>query len=487
MPVKNRTEAKPAEDMERYLMDEASDFHPGDILSPEYDEFDHLPEPMDIVETMHVQASQREEESITYGPSEKTDNIVLAYFKDIGHVSLLAPHEEYEIAKIIEEGEDKAKAILFELPQAVDALLKIARQLKEETVGIRDVISIDDMTSQDEEKYKEETISSINTIKSLHDQKEEVRKALEAGPHVRELEASLLMIGSKTEEILGSLKLNRKVLSEIARKVLQQTKFMHDSEARTATQTLRELREIEHKMKLIRNRLVQANLRLVIATAKRYMNRGLSFLDLVQEGNIGLMAASERYEYEKGFKFSTYATWWIRQSITRALADYARTIRVPLHILETINKINKVTKSLTQELGEEPTPEEISSRIGLPPERIRTIMKATSVTISIETPIGDDESRLVDFIPDHESPSPFAELADLSLKAEVSKVLSTLTPKEEKIIRMRLGIGEMTDYTLEEIGSVLGLTRERIRQIETKALRKLRHSSRRRALESFRG
>ena len=242
---------------------------------------------------------------------------------------------------------------------------------------------------------------------------------------------------------------------------------------------------VERELKVVKNRLIKANLRLVINIAKKYLNRGLSFLDLIQEGNMGLMKAAEKYDYQKGYKFSTYSTWWIRQAITRAIADYARTIRVPVHVLETMNKITKVTISLFQELGREPTLEEISVKAALPLEKVRKIMKVSNEPISIETPIGDDDSKLGDFIADPKSPSPFEELVNISCKEEIDKVLSTLTPREEKVIRMRLGIGEKTDYTLEEVGDVFGLTRERIRQIEAKALRKLKHPSRRKRLESF--
>jgi len=197
------------------------------------------------------------------------------------------------------------------------------------------------------------------------------------------------------------------------------------------------------------------------------------------------MKAAEKYDYQKGYKFSTYSTWWIRQAITRSIADCARTIRLPVHILETKNKISKATVSLFQELGKEPSLEEISVKAGLPLEKVRKIMKASGKAVSIETPIGDDESTLGDFIADPKASSPFAEFVDISLKEEIDKVLATLTPREEKIIRMRLGIGETTDFTLEEVGDAFGLTRERIRQIEAKALRKLQHPLRRKRLESF--
>jgi RNA polymerase primary sigma factor len=502
MTIKNSTEIKHLMDigMEKgYLTsDEINDFLTQNIFSPEdiEDIFDFLSESdIDIVETIKEKVVSPEEENPDWGgiekfPSERADNIIWAYLKDIGRVSLLTSDEEYHIAKKIEEGEKKAKNILFELPQAVNELQEIGLQLKEETVNIIDVInSIDEMnyTQKDEEKYKKKAISSIKNIKSLHDKKEEIKSKLPGTdePSRKELKKDLKMIENKTEEILLNLKLNKKILVEIIRKIARQMKFMDDGEAKIVRQKLVELNEIDNGLKIVRNRLVQANLRLVINIAKKYLNRGLSFLDLIQEGNIGIMKAAEKYDYQKGYKFSTYSTWWIRQAITRAIADYARTIRVPVHILETTNKISRVTISLFQELGREPNLEEISLKAGLPLEKVRKVMMVTNGTVSIETPIGDDESKLGDFIADPKAPSPFMELVGVSLKEEISKVLSTLTPREEKVIRMRLGIGEKTDYTLEEVGDVFGLTRERIRQIEAKALRKLKHPLRQKRLESF--
>jgi RNA polymerase primary sigma factor len=448
---------------------------------------------MDIVDIM-PDVESREEES-PWGeaekvPSEKTDNVIWAYLKDIGRVTLLTSDEEYQIAKQIEEGDKKAKNVLFGLCHAVNELLEIGRQLEEETVNIVDVINdIDEMnvTQKDEEKYRKKTISSINTIKSLHEKKEEIRKQLPGmdEPRSEELVHNLKRIEDKTEELLCNLKLNKKILAEIAGKVAEQMSLMDDDEARTVEQGLIQLSEIDKGLKIVRGRLVQANLRLVINISKRYINRGLSLLDLLQEGNMGLMKAAEKYDYKRGYKFSTYSTWWIRQAITRAIADYARTIRVPVHILESKNKIRKATISLFQELGREPSLEEISLNAGLPLEKVRKIMKVSEGTVSIETPIGDDASKLGDFIADPNASTPLTELLDTSLREEIDKVLSTLTPREEKIIRMRLGIGEKTDFTLEEVGDAFGLTRERIRQIEAKALRKLQHPSRRKVLESF--
>ena len=478
--------------------DEINDFLPREICSPEdvEDVFDFLPESViDIVETIQGKvgpgkAKGQDGGEVEASPSETADNIVWAYLKDIGHVSLLKPEEEYQIAKKIEAAESKAKGILFALPQAVSELLELGRQLKEKTVNIVDVVNnIDEMncTQETEENYRKKTISSIKTIKSLHDKKEELKEILSEidKPSRKKLAKDLQRIETKTEEILLNLKLNKKVLVEIIKKIAQQMKFMNDGEARVVRRKLMELSEIENGLKIVRNRLVQANLRLVINIAKKHLNRGLSFLDLIQEGNMGLMKAAEKYDYQKGYKFSTYSTWWIRQAITRALADHARTVRVPVHILETKNKISKATVILFQELGQEPNLEEVSRKAGLPLEKVRKIMQVSSGAVSIETPIGDDESKLGDFIADPKASSPFMEFVSTSLKEEIDKVLSTLTPKEEKIIKMRLGIGEETDFTLEEVGDVFGLTRERIRQIEVKALRKLQHPSRRKRLESF--
>ncbi|MCX5811416.1 MAG: sigma-70 family RNA polymerase sigma factor [Proteobacteria bacterium] len=502
MTIKNSAEIKQLMDigMEKGFLtsDEINDLLPRNVFSPEdiEDVCDFLSESdIDIVETMQEKVESHDDVSADWGeteklPSERADNIIWAYLRDIGRVSLLTPDEEHRIAKKIEEGERKARNILFELPQAVDELLKISQQLKEETVNIADVInSIDKMnyTQKDEEKYKKQTISSIKNIKNLHEKKEEIKSKLLGADETstKELRKDLKMIGNKTEEILLNLKLNKKILVEIIRKIAQQMKFMDDGEARIVKHKLMELSEIDNKLKIVKNRLVQANLRLVINIAKKHMNRGLSFLDLIQEGNMGIMKAAEKYDYQKGYKFSTYSTWWIRQAMTRAIADYARTIRVPVHILETTNKISKVTIALFQELGRDPNLEEISLKVGLPLEKVRKIMKISNGTVSIETPIGDDESKLGDFIADPKASSPFMEFVGISLKEEIYKVLSTLTPREEKVIRMRLGIGEKTDSTLEEVGDVFGLTRERIRQIEAKALRKLQHPSRRKRLESF--
>jgi len=266
------------------------------------------------------------------------------------------------------------------------------------------------------------------------------------------------------------------------RKIEQESGF----KACELANALMAIEEGERKAKLAKSELVEANLRLVVSIAKKYTNRGLQFLDLIQEGNIGLMKAVDKFEYQRGYKFSTYATWWIRQAITRAIADQARTIRIPVHMIETINKLIRTSRQLVQEIGREPSPEEIAERMALPLDKVRKVLKIAKEPISLETPIGEEEdSHLGDFIEDKGVVSPLEAVIKANLSEQTSRVLSTLTPREEKVLRMRFGIGEKSDHTLEEVGQDFEVTRERIRQIEAKALRKLRHPSRAKKLKSF--
>jgi RNA polymerase primary sigma factor len=335
----------------------------------------------------------------------------------------------------------------------------------------------------------------INEMRSL------LQKSLSAQALVQHYEqatgrtkAQLLREAGEAEDRRHVLKVNgtRENLLDIATRIKEAQKTIKEVEhrVRASTEDFAKSLEIiasgQDKSRRAKKELTEANLRLVVSLAKRYTNRGLGFLDLIQEGNIGLMRAVDKFEYQRGYKFSTYATWWIRQSMSRAIADQGRTIRIPVHMVETINKLLRVTRLLVQRLGREPSPEEIAEQMEMPLDKVQKVLKIVKEPISLETPIGDEEeSSLGDFVEDELAPSPVEAAIQGNLGEQTRKVLATLTPREEQILRMRFGIGQRTDYTLEEVGKQFAVTRERIRQIEAKALRKLRQTGRSRNLEGF--